>query len=208
MPISSSVTGSWRRRARCRSYGAVYECAPSLSVPMASTRSRSDGAAAMTGARLAPGAGHVRVEPHSAIRLTPPRPRDEIGALRHLVLAPPDVGVLGRQLDRFGTLDDDADRLLRLPQRRLARIDLEREDRRQAGLHLDHRVALEDVDRQAALLRLAEHRRLLLVLVLERHHDVRLVDVAGDDHRELQLADRLLEALAADALRQNPQRGQ
>src|SRR5437879_931859 len=135
MPISSSVTGSWRRRAKCRSYGAVYECAPSLSVPMASARSRSEGSATMAGARLAPGAGHVRVEPHSAVGLTAAGPRDEIRALGHLVLEPPDVGVLGRQLDRFGALDHDADRLFRLAQGCLPRVDLEREDRRQAGLH-------------------------------------------------------------------------
>ena len=61
--------------------------------------------------------------------------------------------------------EDDADRVLGLAQGGLARIDLEREDRGQARLHLRDRVALEDVDRHRPVLRVAEHRGLLLVLV-------------------------------------------
>jgi hypothetical protein len=124
------------------------------------------------------------------------------------VLQAPDVGVLRRQLDRLGRADDQADRLLGLAQGGLARIDLEREDRGQAGLHLDDGVALEDVDRQAAILGLAQPGRLLAVLALEGHDHVRLVRVAGDDDRQLQLLDGLLEALAADAVGQDAQRRQ
>ena len=40
------------------------------------------------------GAGVVRVEANSSVRLTPARLRNEVGALRRLVLQPSDVGVL------------------------------------------------------------------------------------------------------------------
>ena len=75
-------------------------------------------------------------------------------------------------------------------------------------MHLLRRVRLEDVDRHRPLLGLAEHRCLLAVFGLQRHDDVRVVDVPRDDDRQLQLAHRLLEALAADALRQHPERRQ
>ncbi len=47
-------------------------------------------------------ASGVRIEPDPPERLAPARARDEVGPLRHLVLQPPDVGVLRRQLDRLG----------------------------------------------------------------------------------------------------------
>jgi hypothetical protein len=127
---------------------------------------------------------------------------------RHLVLEPPDVGVLRRQLDRFGRRQDRLDGVLGLTQGRFPRIDLEREDRGQARLHLRDGVALQDVDRHRPVLRVAEHRGLLLVLVAERHDDVGLVHVTSDHDRQLQIADRLFEPLAADALRQDTERRQ
>ena len=99
------------------------------------------------------------------------------------MLQPADVGVLRRQLDRLGALDDLPDRLLRLAHRRLPRVHFQREDRGEAGLHLEDSVGLEDVNRHRPFLGLTEHRRLLAILVLEGHHDVRLVHLAGDDDR-------------------------
>ena len=124
------------------------------------------------------------------------------------MLQPADVRVLRRQLDRLGAVQHGSDRLLGLPQGGLAWVDLEREDRREARLHLGDRVRLQDVDRQGPVLGLAEHRRLLLVLVAERHDDVRLVDVAGDLDGQLKVADRLLQPLPTDALGQDLERRQ
>ena len=74
---------------------------------------------------LAPGGpGLVRVEPDPPVRLAATRPRDQVRPLGHLVLKAPDVGVLGRQLDRLVARRHDADRLLRLAQRGLAWVDL------------------------------------------------------------------------------------
>ena len=50
-------------------------------------------------------AGGVRIEPDPPVRLASARARDEVGPLGHLVLEPPDVGVLRRQLDRPPTSD-------------------------------------------------------------------------------------------------------
>ena len=105
-----------------------------------------------------------------------------------------------------GVAEDQADRLLGLLQGRLAGIHLQREDRGQARLHLDDRVALQHVDREAAGLRFADRAALLAVLGAQRHDDVRLVDVACHDDRQLELTDRLLQALAADPMRQDTDR--
>src|ERR1019366_2745004 len=58
------------------------------------------------------------------------------------------------------------------------------------------------------LLGLADGGWLRAVLAAEGHHDIRLVDVAGDEDRQLQFPDRLFEPLAADAEGQHPKRRQ
>src|SRR3954468_4783602 len=195
-PSSSMTTAEWPMKSSPRrdATGAVRVPMPRNGTPDATVENPGSAPAAPRG---------VRVEPHTAVGLAPTRPRDQVGALGHLVLEPADVGVLRRQLDRLGRRQDGLDGVLGLAHRSLARVDLEREDRGQARLHLRDRVALEDIDRDRALLGVAQHRRLLLVLVAKRHHDVRLVDVAGDHDGELQITDGLLEALPADALRQD-----
>jgi hypothetical protein len=46
--------------------------------------------------------GRIRVERTRRIRLAAAGPRHDVRPLGHLVLEPPDVGVLRRQLDRLG----------------------------------------------------------------------------------------------------------
>src|SRR5664280_847537 len=75
-------------------------------------------------------------------------------------------------------------------------------------MHLEDRVALEDIDGHAPFLRLADGGWLRAVLAAEGHHDIRLVDVASDEDRQLQFPDRLFEPLAADAEGQHPKRRQ
>jgi len=124
------------------------------------------------------------------------------------MLQAPDVRVLRRQLHRLRLADDNADGLFSFAQCRFAWVYLEREDRSQARLHLDDRVALQHVDRKALVLGVAKSRGLLAILALQRHHHVGLVRVAGDDHGQLQLADGQFEPLAADAVREDAECGQ
>src|SRR5436189_5583 len=102
---------------------------------------------------LNPAAFNHAPEPAGTYSGTPgPRARHEIGALGHLVLEPPDVGVLWRQLDRLRRGQHRFDGVLGLAQRGFPRVDLEREDRGQARLHLRDRIALEHVDRHGPVL--------------------------------------------------------
>src|SRR5215212_3948825 len=66
-----------------------------------SLTARSSGGHLALNLRSSPGGpGGVRIEPDASIRLPAARSRDEVGPFGHLVLEPPDVGVLRRELDR------------------------------------------------------------------------------------------------------------
>src|SRR5438067_6025279 len=134
-----------------------------------------------------------------ALRFLAGAPSGKFVLSHQLVLQPAEIGVLRGDLDRSQGRLHLPDRRRRLGERPRGGLVLlfDAVDPRERVAHLADRVALQDVDRQAAALRLAQAVRAAPVVVLERQHGPRAVKVAEHAHGQLQLADRLLDVVAA-----------
>src|SRR6185312_7845250 len=148
-----------------------------------------------------------RKDPHAPLRLLAGALGIEVVARGDLVLDAPYITVRRRQLDRAALLHDARNRVLRLAKdldhrvatRTVAHTIGIRPELQQHLFELIRGVRFDDVDRDGALFRFTQGRRLAAIVGAHRHHNVGLPHVVDHVHADARGAHRLFEPLLRNA---------